>query len=134
MNATNLSNSSFVGHYNKKIAYFLIGLGLLSLILSIINLLIGNFFLSNFFSGSVGLLGGFLYLKNPYFSYSNGELTLYSLIGIKVKKYQLDSNELFLENNKIYLQGNEKRIKIPISKFMTEEDDWQRLIALTQQR
>ena len=128
MNTTNnFNNNSLVGRSNKKIAYLLIFFGSISFILSVVNLLLGDF-PSGWF-GSLGILIGYLYLKNPCFSYENGELCIYNFWGKKIKKYPLNSlSELIVENNKIYFQGNEKRTKIPLSKNMVEQDDWETLM------
>ncbi|VEP11786.1 hypothetical protein H1P_120002 [Hyella patelloides LEGE 07179] len=123
-----VNNNDLVGHYNKKIAYLLIVFGSISLLFSIIHLLIGDF--PHFWFGSFGIFVGYFYLNKPCFSYKNGELCRYSLLGKKVKKYQLNSlSELIVENEKIYFLSHEKIIKIPIAKIIVDRDDWQNLMA-----
>lgn len=48
---------------------------------------------------------------------------------MKIRSYQIQSlKDLTVENNKIYLQGNTKKIKIDIPKSMLEKEDWENLM------
>ena len=72
---------------------------------------------------------GFLTLTKPYFIIKEDSLELIAILGPAKKTYSFDSiHDLQIENNKIYLTQNGNREKLPISKWMVENLDWELMI------
>ena len=113
-------------HYKKVISIGFIVFGALSALLYFVldakNLVQIGFSLFLIFYG-------YLTLTKPYFILNDNSLELHAILGPAMKSYTFDSFQDFqVENNKIYLNQKGNREKLPISKWMVENQDWQLLI------
>lgn len=109
-------------HYNKlvgKIIVIISGLLILISPLSINSLV--NF---------AWLLLGLSFLKKTYFVVEENKLILNSLLGPLKKIYEFDSVcNLIIKDNKVYIQQDNKRKKIGITKYLVDKNDWNSFVS-----
>ena len=110
--------------------------------LGIISIIIGLIFLCStlmvlgssygvivFLSGVFSIYSGVVYLTKPYFFVHDNMLEVYAITGHSIATYNLQSlQEIEIENNKLFLNQNGKRSKIPISAWMVDKRDWLSLV------
>lgn len=111
--------------YDKKVGYFLISAGIFLLIMA------AKFGLIFYAVGLACFIRGCIQNISPaYFSIDDRELCIYNFRGRKSKIYQYNSPQDFsIERNKVYLQTNQSRQKIPIEKWLTNKNNWNSFIA-----
>ncbi|MBW4621899.1 MAG: hypothetical protein KME17_21365 [Cyanosarcina radialis HA8281-LM2] len=127
-------DETLVVRYHKWLGISFTVLGGINTFLWIWLLLLTKNFSLNLITGIIILTVGILYLTKPYFSIEinktyiykeSNKIYFYNLLGMKIKEYSFNSwQDLTVEQNKVYLQGNDREKKLPIVKWMTNKDDW----------
>ncbi|MBI9050850.1 MAG: hypothetical protein JEZ00_15625 [Anaerolineaceae bacterium] len=80
-------------------------------------------------TGFLLILFGVLTLTRIYFEITENVLIIYAILGPGKTSYTFASPDEFeIEDNKVFLNQNGKRSKLPISAWMVEKQDWQLFI------
>lgn len=118
-------------HYNKA-------WGLTFVILSTILLLLHLYLASltgkvmglNMLTAIIILIAGIMYLTRPYFELTPNEIRLLAPLGYAVRTYPFSNySEIQLIDNKLYLEKDGKRKRIRITKWMCNQQEWQKFIS-----
>jgi hypothetical protein len=121
-------DETFIVRYRKWLGISFTVLGAITTLLWVWLLLLTRNFSLHLITGVIILTLGILYLTKPYFSVGSNRIDFYNLLGAKIKQYSFNSwKDLTIEQNKIYLQGNDRQKKLPIVKWMTNKEDWEKL-------
>ena len=116
--------------YKKGWAYLFIAMGVLNLVLGGLLLLNGVPHFSVFI-GVIILIIGVGYLTKPYVTVTDRGFVFKALIGPIERTFEFDSlDRVRVENNKILIQNNGGWKRVPISKFLAHNNDWQALNEL----
>ena len=112
--------------YSKTVGILLTAVSSIGFFLNFyVFLLSGNFPIA-IITSIIIFISGILYLTKICFSITSNNLYIYNLLGRPIKQYSLNSLEdLTIENDKIYLQMHEGRKKLPIAKWITNQNDWE---------
>ncbi|GAB3880239.1 hypothetical protein GCM10029964_034210 [Kibdelosporangium lantanae] len=80
------------------------------------------------FLGALIMLMGLLYLLRPYFWVYDASVEVAALVGPARRRFPYETLEL--DGNKLYaVQGDGKRRKVSVSKWMANGDDWAQFTA-----
>lgn len=80
-------------------------------------------------SGLVTLLAGYFLFTKTYFKVSKHELVLYKPTGSVQETYSLRSlKDLTIEEHQIFYIKKDKREKLPIYRWLSNENDWNTLL------
>jgi hypothetical protein len=121
-------DETFIVRYRKWLGISFTVLGAITTLLWVWLLLLTRNFSLHLITGVIILTLGILYLTKPYFSVGSNRIVFYNLLGVKIKQYSFNSwKDLTIEQNKIYLQGNDRQKKLPIVKWMTNKEDWEKI-------
>lgn len=111
--------------YSKKVGKILAISGFLLIIVSMF--IAGSSLFFFLFAISIFMLiTGYAYqVNNAYFTLDDRELCIYNLRGRKHKIYQYNSpTDVTVEGNKVYIQVNERKKKLPIEKLVIDPENW----------
>lgn len=110
----------------KKVNYLPVW-GFLLLLLGLVNLYLGfqiDRVISMVLGGMLVLLG-ILHFSNPAIVYSSSKIELKNLLGMTMKTYKFDTDQITVENNRIYSKGK----KIAISPIRVNKGKMDEMIA-----
>ncbi len=80
-------------------------------------------------SGFFMIYFGVEYLRKPYFFVSENKIEVYHPNGTPLFTYDFRSlREIEIESGKLFLRENGKRRKIPVTSWMVDRQDWQKLV------
>ncbi|MFA5772605.1 MAG: hypothetical protein WC974_07735 [Thermoplasmata archaeon] len=115
-------------HYNRNIGILFVLLGAILLVATALTY--PPVYVERIIVIVVCLIFGILMLsRRPYFTVTDNEILIKALIGPAKKTYKINSiGDVVREGNKLYIMQNGNKTKLPVSKFMSDKNDWTHLL------
>jgi len=110
--------------YNRVFGVILLAVGAINAFFSIWLLLLGTVS-ATIVPGVICLLIGYSYLTKPYFIIDQHEIVLPALLGPLKRTYPYKSdNDIKIEGNSLFVSQGAGWKKVPIARFLVDNEDW----------
>jgi hypothetical protein len=115
--------------YNKIWGIILIALGGINAIFVVMLLAAGRFSITAI-TAAIVLLVGFGFLTQTYLTVTQNQIILHALLGPLKRVYPYKSDDdVKIERNALFVRKNDRWDKVPLSRFLVNNEDWAALEA-----
>jgi hypothetical protein len=113
--------------YNRIFGVIILALGAINAFLAIWLLLLGTVSAA-IVPGVICLFIGYSYLTRSYFTIDQHEIVLPALLGPLKRTYPYKTdNDIKIEGNSLFVSQGEGWKKVPIARFLVNNEDWDAL-------